>query len=907
MPEVPEQIHSGIAQLELEANDAKIQVPPSSVAIHNGPSSSTYNHYEIQQPHNSSVMAPTNRAPSQSSILHNQGSSKVPQSQSNELHHHSHVTNVPDQPNFTPFPRLLNRPKNVPPSDDEKAALLEEAQLKVLNSNDPEMQLAWAQDALAYVDAAMLYEQRIYEFQPTRPATPQVEHQMRVDAMNIVTFLADQHHPRGEFIRGMWLEFGKFGQRMDKREAFRCYTRAAEKGYARAEYRMGMLFEQANDPAKALLHYKRGAEAGDSAANYRLGMMTLLGQNGQPQDYNRGLQLLRQSAQTADENAPQGAYVLGMLQIRELPQISIPEIYLPYNEDTARENIEKAAYLGFARSQLKMGSAYELCSLGCEFNPVLSIHYNALAARQGEAEAEMALSKWFLCGYEGIFQKNDELAYVHARRAAQAGLATAMFALGYYNEIGVCVPANLDKALEWYEKAAKAGNQDAVGRIEGLKSRALTRKDHENVAISRIRSQYGSLRSGRQDRLRTPAKSLPSIDDTSLESPGSSNDHVPNLYSLGTPVGLSTTSRTPNRNSTMTPYPIDDRPPTVPPAVDRPATVTPYPLTDGPPEPAAGSGSAAVFFRPELHASTSMPNNVHRIPGAFNIKPEIISGHAGPGSSPLGPRASTFQTSGVSPPRPYTTINETNGGRERPLSAQRVASGGFATPGYRQPGGPSVEHPESGPIAKVDKPEPPRLDIGFSAPLDDRRNRLQRVGPPASPRTQQPKIPDKGPFTPLQSMLPHVAQRSNSGATKPPLNERYASLNERYASPSPLAAKDSHTPQARPYDRPTIAQPGAARPDSRPNSRPSSRQTSRPGSSTGRPMKQDQVPEPPLKLAPSAVPKPTPAAGAAASRPPGKGPQTFEDMGIPQHTKESDCVGLALRTASAVISTLTMS
>ena len=38
-------------------------------------------------------------------------------------------------------------------------------------------------------------------------------------------------------------------------------------------------------------------------------MMTLLGQHGQPMDYERGIKLISYSAQTADENAPQGAYV----------------------------------------------------------------------------------------------------------------------------------------------------------------------------------------------------------------------------------------------------------------------------------------------------------------------------------------------------------------------------------------------------------------------------------------------------------------------------------------------------------------------------------------------------------------------------------------------------------------------
>lgn len=37
--------------------------------------------------------------------------------------------------------------------------------------------------------------------------------------------------------------------------------------------------------------------------------MTLLGQHGQALDYERGIGLIKIAAATADENAPQGAYV----------------------------------------------------------------------------------------------------------------------------------------------------------------------------------------------------------------------------------------------------------------------------------------------------------------------------------------------------------------------------------------------------------------------------------------------------------------------------------------------------------------------------------------------------------------------------------------------------------------------
>lgn len=177
-------------------------------------------------------------------------------------------TDIIDQPSFSPFPPLRNRPPNVPPSDEEKEGILESARTSVLNSDDPEMQLSWAQDTLAWVEIASQNEARVSENQTARAQTPHTEHQLRIDAISVVSFLADQHHPKAEFMKGMWLEFGKFAYRMDKKEAFRCYQRAAQRGYARAEYRMGMQFEQSNEPDKAIKHYTVGVQAGDSASNY---------------------------------------------------------------------------------------------------------------------------------------------------------------------------------------------------------------------------------------------------------------------------------------------------------------------------------------------------------------------------------------------------------------------------------------------------------------------------------------------------------------------------------------------------------------------------------------------------------------------------------------------------------------
>ena len=231
---MPDQIQDGIRTMELGSGGQSVASPRTDSS-----SSSLYGSGRSQQTFDSRNAKPTNQQSAQY-----------------------------DGPNFSGFPKLLNRTPNVPPSDEDKERTLESARVPVLTSTDVEMQLQWAQDTLSYVDVAAEFAQRLVFTQGPRPGTPRIEHQLRVDAVNVVSFMADQQHPKAQFMRGIWLEFGKFGCREDKAEAFRCYRTAAEKGYYRAEYRMGMQYESTNDPGKAIHHYQTGAAASDSASCY---------------------------------------------------------------------------------------------------------------------------------------------------------------------------------------------------------------------------------------------------------------------------------------------------------------------------------------------------------------------------------------------------------------------------------------------------------------------------------------------------------------------------------------------------------------------------------------------------------------------------------------------------------------
>ncbi|KAM3072068.1 hypothetical protein ACMFMF_007462 [Clarireedia jacksonii] len=545
MPEVPSNMQDSLANLELNSDGHRVSSYSTASSMQ-----SPYDNYHGQHTRESSRSSVSRYSGPGFTASYDHTNASIYQ---NLKAPQGTPRFQPDSPRFSPFPKPRDAGPNVPLSDDDKEEVLERARPLVLKSTDPEMQLAWAQDALTWVEvASQSYERRQEQKENpgNRVPTPKIEHQLRVDAISIVNFLAEQQHPKAEFMKAMWLEFGKFGYRQDLKESFQCYQRAAKKGYARAEYRIGMQYENTQNPAKAVEHYTRGVQMRDSAANYRLGMATLLGQCGIQQDYQRGIDLIQFAADTADENAPQGAYVYGMLLARELPNITMPEEYLPYDLNDAKLFIEKAAYLGFAKAQLKMAQAYELCLLGCEFDPALSLHYNALAARQGEAEADMAISKWFLCGYEGVFDKNEKLAYTYAQRAAETEMATAEFAMGYFYEIGMYVSKDLQKAQEWYNKAARHGNQDALGRIDSIKrNNVLSKSEHEAVALNRIRSTHGSRRGGKPPRFQnSTAPPMPAMAEDPSGGQPAQNRQAPRKK--GAPAGI--------RPISIAPYPEDD-------------------------------------------------------------------------------------------------------------------------------------------------------------------------------------------------------------------------------------------------------------------------------------------------------------------------------------------------------------
>lgn len=181
-------------------------------------------------------------------------------------------------------------------------------------------------------------------------------------------------------------------------------------------------------------------------------MAYMLGELKQDRNFQQGLIYLKRAASFADEDSPESAYTYGLILAREFNKVIIPDDLVHPYEKEAGEYIRKAANLGYSPALLRMGRCHEFGELGCTCDPNLSLGYYRRAAEKGEVEAEMALSRWYLCGAEGFFDPNEELAFVHAKKAANKGLASAEFALGYYYEIGIYVDIDTENSNAWYMK-----------------------------------------------------------------------------------------------------------------------------------------------------------------------------------------------------------------------------------------------------------------------------------------------------------------------------------------------------------------------------------------------------------------------------------------------------------------------
>ncbi|KAJ3077133.1 hypothetical protein HK102_005284, partial [Quaeritorhiza haematococci] len=313
---------------------------------------------------------------------------------------------------------------------------LETARQNAKRSNDPAVQLAFAKFLIMTAEGAIYQDPNPKQAKKTQDLLYQ-ESLKWIKKLSTQAGVGKPAYPEAQFFLAECYGLGQLGLSVDHDKAFNLYVQASKQSHPAATYRTAVCYEVGagtkRDSQRAVQFYRKAAALGDTAAMYKLGMILLNGLLGQGRNGREGVNWLKRAAQQADEGTPHALHELGLLY--EGKGVETNGSILPdpaYSHDL----FLRAAQLGYAPSQYKLGLCYEYGLLSLPIDPRRSIAWYTRAAEQGDPESELALSGWYLTGADGVLRQSDTEAYLWARKAADKGLAKAEYAVGYYTENG---------------------------------------------------------------------------------------------------------------------------------------------------------------------------------------------------------------------------------------------------------------------------------------------------------------------------------------------------------------------------------------------------------------------------------------------------------------------------------------
>lgn len=360
-----------------------------------------------------------------------------------------------------PAPSAPTKPQETPVTSEELERLRNTVKS---NSQDQQSALRLAKKLIEAADVLVANV-------PDPKARGKARERFLADAQKILKKLSSAQNSEAMFTLADGNGKGLFGGEPDNKEAFSLYQSAAKLGHAAAAYRTAVCCEIGNeegggtrkDPLKAMQWYKRAATLGDTPAMYKVGMILLKGLLGQQRNPREAISWLKRAAECADVENPHALHELGLLY-----ESAGPNDVILRDSAYAFRLFKQAADLGYKFSQFRLGCCFEYGLLGCPVDPRMSIMWYSKSAEQGEHQSELALSGWYLTGSDNVLGQNDTEAYLWARKAAMAGLAKAEYAMGYFTEMGIGIPANMEDAKRWYWRAAgEYCLRDLVMNLEG--------------------------------------------------------------------------------------------------------------------------------------------------------------------------------------------------------------------------------------------------------------------------------------------------------------------------------------------------------------------------------------------------------------------------------------------------------
>jgi TPR repeat protein len=338
-------------------------------------------------------------------------------------------------------------------------------------SNDPHVQLEFAKYLIAMADAAL-------DSDPDQKVARRNQEILYNEGLKWIKKLANQGgglgktpYAEAQFFLAECYGNGSLGLQIDHEKAFSYYLQASKQSHPPSTYRAAVCYEHGagtkKDFQRAVQFYRKAAALGDVLSMYKLGTILLNGTINQDKNPREGLTWLKRAAAQADQSCPHALHELGMIYEGKNPETN--GLIIP-DPNYSQELYLKAAQFGYSPSQYKLGLCYEYGLLNLPMDSRRSIAWYSKAAEQGDPEAELALSGWYLTGAENVLKQSDKEAFLWARKAANKGLAKAEYAVGYYYEYGIGVKKDLEEAKRSYLSAASQNNKRALIRLKEMKA-----------------------------------------------------------------------------------------------------------------------------------------------------------------------------------------------------------------------------------------------------------------------------------------------------------------------------------------------------------------------------------------------------------------------------------------------------
>ncbi|PYI05097.1 HCP-like protein [Aspergillus sclerotiicarbonarius CBS 121057] len=301
------------------------------------------------------------------------------------------------------------------------------------------------------------------------------------ESKSILQRLVDRSYPFAQYYLADGYASGLFSKgNEDYDRAFPLFLAASKHGHVEACYRTALCYEfgwgTRVEATRAQQFYRQAASRNHPGAMLRMAKACLAGDMGLGKRYREGIKWMKRATESSDSQYNSAPYELGLLHESGYGDDVFPD------PSYAAQLFTKSADLGHVEASYRLGDAYEHGKLNCPRDPALSIHFYTNAAQGGHPLAMMALCAWYLIGAEPVLDKDEDEAYEWAKRAAEAGLTKAQYAVGYFTETGIGCRRDHLAANAWYVKAAEQGDVRAKHRIAAIRAAADGVKPEKAIA-----------------------------------------------------------------------------------------------------------------------------------------------------------------------------------------------------------------------------------------------------------------------------------------------------------------------------------------------------------------------------------------------------------------------------------------